>query len=99
MNNMREDLVARFDSRKSFYGKAKVERRDGNLYLYSYGTLVAKIVDGQAYVFGLYSQTTTRHIKEFLKQNCFRADNSKQILRDYGEECQYEYIICNFNNY
>lgn len=34
---------------------------------------------------GEYSRTTMRHIKEFLKQNGFKVDNTKQVLRDYGE--------------
>jgi hypothetical protein len=38
-----------------------------------------------AEVFGTYSQTTLRHIKEFLLQHGFRADNSKQIMADYGK--------------
>ena len=39
---------------------------------------------GKAYVVDTYSQTTLRHIKEFLKQNGFKADSKKQIMEDYG---------------
>lgn len=53
------------------------------LTLTSYSTEVATIANGVARVRGTYSQTTLRHIKEFLKQNGFRADNSKQIMADY----------------
>jgi hypothetical protein len=80
-----EDLQARYDGRKSFYGKAKVETDlDGCETLYSYGTKVSVIHKGEAYVFGTYSQTTLRHIKEFLKQNGFKAETARQIMKDYG---------------
>lgn len=77
-------LPTRYDSRKSFYGKAKVEVSDGKQALYSYGTKVAEIENGKARVYGTYSPTTLRHIKEFLLQNSFKAENSKQIMKDYG---------------
>lgn len=79
-------LEPRYDARKSFYGKAQVDTGDSNdkNRLYSYGTLVAEIKDGKPVVYGTYSQTTLRHIKDWLKQNGFRADTSKQILADYG---------------
>jgi hypothetical protein len=80
------DLSTQYDSRASFYSKARVEvADDGTRRLWSYNTHVASIKGGKPMVFGTYSQTTLRHIKEFLKQGGFRADNSKQILADYGE--------------
>ena len=79
-------LQPRYDSRKSFYGKARVENEDGKKVLYSYNTKVAEIVDGKPTVFGLYSSTTTRHIKEFLLQNGFEFKDSKDIMNRYGEE-------------
>lgn len=90
------DLGTQYDSRASFYGKARVEVNNTNdvIKLISYNTHVATILvdpqhlisdnGKQARVFGTYSQTTLRHIKEFLKQNGFKADNSKQIMADYG---------------
>ena len=51
--------------------------------LLSYGTLVATIYDGQAKVYSTHSATTLRHIKDFLRQNGFRADTKSQIERDY----------------
>lgn len=80
------ELEPRYDSRKSFYGKARVEIEDGNKKLYSYNTLVAEIKDGRAIVHGTYSQTTLRHIKEFLKQEGFKAETSKQMIKDYPEK-------------
>ena len=80
------DLRPQYDSRNSFYGKARVNtgNEDNQNQLYSYGTLVAEIVDGVPRVYGTYSQTTLRHIKEWLKQLGFRAETSKQIIQDYG---------------
>ena len=67
------DLQARYDSRKSFYGKAVVrEYADGSKELYSYHTLVARInADGSKNASAEYwaSQTTNRHIREFYRQN------------------------------
>lgn len=85
---MTYNLDTRYDSRKSFYGKARVETspNTGEIYLVSYSTKVASICEGKAEVYGLYSDTTTCHIKEFLKQNGFKADSSKQIMADYGKE-------------
>lgn len=69
LNNTFE-LMANYDSRKSFYGKALVEEDGATLTLYSYLTPVAKIVNGQYVSLGYegYSQTTNRHIKEFRRQ-------------------------------
>ena len=83
MTTYTRELETRYDSRKSFYGKATL-RMDGNkLVLISYSTKVATIEDGKAVVFGTHSPTTLRHIKEFLKQNGFTADTKKQIENDY----------------
>lgn len=79
-------LSPKFDSRKDFYGKAHVRNEDGKLILRSYNTDVAYIENGKPVVKGTYSQTTLRHIKEFLLQNGFKAENSKQIMADYGEK-------------
>jgi len=81
-------LNPRYDSRKSFYGKAQVDTGDkGNQNkLYSYDTLVAEIKDGKPVVYGTYSQTTLRHIKDWLLQNGFKADSKAQIERDYMTE-------------
>jgi hypothetical protein len=78
------EMYPEYDSRKSFYGNADVRREGGRIILKSYNTDVAYIKDGKAYVNGTYSPTTSRHIKEFLKQNGFKAESSAQIMRDYG---------------
>ena len=74
------ELVAIFDSRKSFYGKAKVhELEDGTKVLTSYDTHVAEIKDGKLSVFGWYS-ATARHINEFAVQNGFPKMTKKEML-------------------
>ena len=84
------DLDCRYDSRKSFYGKAKVKESRYNglclLELYSYGTLVAKIeitTNGKkTYIYmGNYSQTTTRHQKEFFKQEGLDDNDIKELFK------------------
>jgi hypothetical protein len=78
------DLAPKYDARASFYGKARVEIDDnGNQTLYSYNTKVAEILNGKPIVYGTYSQTTMRHIKEFLKQNGFKAESQTQVTKDY----------------
>ena len=78
------DLQTQYDSRKSFYGKAKVRSENGKKILRSYNTDVAEIENGKPKVHGTYSATTLRHIKEFLKQEGYKAESSKQIMKDYG---------------
>ena len=62
-------LEPRFDSRKSFYGKAHIiDHENGTFELQSYNTIVSRCVNGNVEEFGKWSQTTTRHQKEFRKQ-------------------------------
>lgn len=64
------ELSARYDSRKSFYGKAHViELDNGTKQLQSYSTIVGEIRNGKYYqLWDGKSQTTSRHINEFKKQ-------------------------------
>ena len=63
------ELTTKYDTRNSFYGKAKVEDKGNNVFvLWSYKTLVAEVNDGHPVLYGKWSSTTTRHQKEFLKQ-------------------------------
>lgn len=64
------ELSARFDVRKSFYGKAHVVEHDnGIIQLQSYNTIVGEIKNNTYYqLWEGKSQTTSRHIKEFKKQ-------------------------------
>ena len=78
------ELEAIYDSKQSFYEKAKVELEGNRIVLYSYGSYVAYIENDIAYITGDYTQTTFRHIKEFLLQNGFEAVSKKQMMEDYG---------------
>ena len=82
------DLEPKYDRRKSFYGKAKVYSDDaGHLLLMSYSTIVAEITDEIATedgkprvkVNGYYSQTTARHINDFLYQHGFKTMSKKEM--------------------
>lgn len=79
------DLTPQFDRRNSFYSKARVDSDNGVDTLYSYNTKVAEIRDGKVTLFPKWnaSQTTLRHVKEFLKQHGFKAESMKQIASDY----------------
>ena len=81
------ELTPKFDSRKSFYGKAKISFEGDRRLLFSYGTPVAFIEPDRLPVMldGWDStQTTLRHVKEFLKQNDLRAESLEQMRRDYA---------------
>ena len=82
---MKRELYPMYDSAKSFYGKAMLEIEDGTTTLYSYCTKVAEVDTDMntAKVFGTYSATTLRHIKEFLKQAGYEAKNKSQIEKKY----------------
>lgn len=75
-------LVAIYDSRNSFYKKAQILTYNGILYLQSYSTIVAKVENGKAVINGWYSQTTARHINEFLRQNGFETMTKKEMEND-----------------
>lgn len=78
-------LIPKTILQKSFGGKAVVRSENGKIILRSYNTDVAYIdAEGKAHVNGLYSDTTKRHITEFLRQRGFKVESSEQILRDYG---------------
>lgn len=83
------NLEPRFDSRKSFYGKAKVVVEDnGRKILYSYNTPVVKFnVEGVA--LGKYatcSATTLRHVREFLRQEGYPVYSKSEMRKHYLNE-------------
>ena len=79
-----KNLKPIYSNSKSFYGKAKIEIGANRIILYSYDSYVAYIENDVAYITGYYTQTTMRHIKEFLLQNGFEAVSKKQMMEDYG---------------
>ena len=63
------ELQARYDARKSFYGKAMViKHEDGTRELKSYNTIVSREKNGKVEHLGKWSATTSRHQREFEKQ-------------------------------
>lgn len=82
------ELDCIYDTRASFYGKAKVLEQNmsdwSEKVLYSYNTLVAKIIETKKhikYIYeGKYSCTTTRHQKEFFKQNGLSDKEIKELF-------------------
>lgn len=84
---MRLELGVVYDKRKSFYGKAMIEVNNNIIDLYSYNTLVASIRDNngtkEGIIYGFYSQTTLRHIKEFFKQNDLEIIDKTQMAKNY----------------
>ena len=77
----RQYMKPQYDARKSFYNKAETD--DDKLY--SYGTLVAEIIDGEPVLYDKwdYSATTLRHVKDWLRQNGFEAGSKQEIGRMY----------------
>ena len=89
MEEITTELKPLNDTRKSFYNKARVKQEDNKLILISYATEVLQIENKKAFLnpdYTTISNTTLRHIKEFLKQNGFKADSKSQILEDYKED-------------
>lgn len=86
------ELMPRYDTRKSFYNKAIVEekefktRKSIQYNLYSYNTLVAMVNKYENKIvydyFGKYSQTTTRHQKEFFKQFGLSDKEIKELFKN-----------------
>lgn len=83
-----KELFPEYDKRQSFYGKAHVITLENEEILISYETPVAKIIyepnkEPQALIFGKWSMTTTRHIKEFLRQNRIDYDSTNDMYKRY----------------
>lgn len=63
------ELDAKYDARKSFYGKAHIiDHENGTYELQSYDAIVSRCINGKVEHLGKWSQTTSRHQKEFEKQ-------------------------------
>lgn len=84
-------LECEYDTRTSFYKKAYVNQMESSHILtkelISYDTLVANYVNykGDREVFeyfGRYSQTTTRHQKEFFRQLGLNDKEIKQLFKN-----------------
>lgn len=63
------ELTTKYDSRKSFYGKAQViDYGNGYMELKSYNTIVSRVNNGKVEHLGKWSVTTSRHQREFERQ-------------------------------
>lgn len=88
------ELQARFDSKRSFYGKAHVLSTRRYVKLQSYDTIVAiydresellSVLPNNVYAEkGKYSMTTQRHIREFARQLEF-SPSAKYYVGTYNK--------------
>lgn len=85
------ELTARYDRRKSFYGKAQIIETPQTLTLLSYSTQILQYNKRTKKIKYLcrdewaYTQTTNRHINEFLLQFTNEsALSKKEILNRIG---------------
>lgn len=82
-----KELKPIHSGQKSFNRRAFVLRAEGKVMLQSYDTIAATIT-AQGNMFIHISKdeitaTTLKHLKEFLLQEGFKAENKKQIYKDY----------------
>lgn len=82
-----EELQAIYDARQNFYKKADIgyftwSNGQKAIYLKSYNAIVACIFENQLRIYGYFSQTTARHIREFAKQNGFDGEITTQDLKN-----------------
>ena len=77
------ELTPKFENVKSYYRKALIELKENAQVLYSYDTKVAKIENGKLEVYNTQSQTTVRHIREFIQQHGFPRLTKQQINEYY----------------
>lgn len=79
-------LKPRYDGAQSFYRKAEVVQTRTGFLLESFRVPVVSISNKTVFLGAdwNYSRTTIRHVKEFLKQQGYKAESKEQILKDYG---------------
>jgi len=77
-------LEPKYDSAKSFYGKANVDNEGDSKVLTSYDTKIMKIKDGKITMLcdeSDLSKTTLRHIREFLKQEGIEPLSKSELVK------------------
>lgn len=77
------------DRRKSFYKKAKILiDNKGNKYLKSYDSIIAEVKNGKVKintdVYLWDSQTSLRHLKDFLYQLGYEIDSKQDLINMYA---------------
>lgn len=79
------ELTPQFTNQKSFYNKATVESDKGMDKLYSYGTHMATLNDNELVYLNdeevYYSNTTLKHVKEFLMQGGYPKVTKKDLIK------------------
>ena len=83
-----EELKSIYDARNSFYKKAYIGEFNGCKCLKSYNTVVASIFKNQLRVYGYFSQTTARHIREFARQNGFDGVITAKDMKETAVFCK-----------
>lgn len=78
-----QELEPIYSNVKSFYGKAKIIRENGAIKLKSYNTIIATITNGKLHINGFYSQTSNRHLREFMQQMGFAVKTKKELEKLY----------------
>jgi len=81
-------LEAKYDSRKSFYNKARIEDDGVALRLYSYNTHVSTFHKGTETLALMplwdHSATTLRHVKEFIQQMGLKSGSKSELEALYA---------------
>lgn len=90
-NNLKESpvLSPEYSSRKSFYDKAKYTDDENGRTLRSYQTDIMRIKDGKIEMLcdeNALTNTTLRHIKEFLLQNGMEPLTKQQLIKLINEK-------------
>lgn len=86
------ELIPRYDSRASFYGKARIKETSRYYTLVSYNTEILKLNKENGKITFLcrsewaFTHTTNRHINEFLKQFTNETPKSKSELLKMTKE-------------
>lgn len=95
-----QELKTIYDSRKSFYKKAMVDKVDDTFRLFSYGTLIATANDTVVTLVDKneedYSQTTLRHLREFVVQFAFGSAfgmNKQDVLEHLHDDIPYNFVL------
>ena len=98
------ELESRFTNQQSFYGNATVEQVSDGILLFSYGMLIAKLSykGNDSYKLQVtnawdYSQTTLKHLKEFIKQNVYFNDKVNGIV--IFPKTKEGYLVDKYGNY
>lgn len=82
------ELEPIIDKRKSFYKKAKILiDKNGNKFLKSYDSIIAEVIIGKVKinndVYLCDSQTSLRHLRDFLYQLGYEIGTKQELIKMY----------------